>query len=173
MFGLGVKLEFDPELVIPNPRLSIDQGAIAPWVKSTGEGYSWYAAMLTALAEQGGFTIDQPFNTISPAMQETLLYGKNAGEVTVKYRNKYGRERSYKTPFEGVLPSLQRHFDRSSSDYVREELSKYQAARPCPACNGNRLRKESLAVLVERQEHRRCHAPADPDRRSLGEAIGG
>ena len=147
--GLGVKLEFDPELVVPNPRLSLDQGAIAPWMSAAGEGYSWYAAQLDALAELYGFTTAQPFNTIDEEARQVILHGLKGRQITVKYQARNGRTKAYQVPYEGVLPNLTRRFATTSSDYVKEELGKYMAANPCPTCHGARLRREILFVLID------------------------
>jgi excinuclease ABC subunit A len=147
--GLGVKLEFDPELVIPDPRLSIDQGAIAPWMSASGEGYAWYAAQLEALADLFGFTTQQPFNSIDEETRHVILHGLKGRQITVKYQNRNGRIKAYQVPYEGVIPNLNRRYATTSSDYIKEELGKYMAANPCPTCNGTRLRREILSVLVD------------------------
>jgi excinuclease ABC subunit A len=147
--GLGMRMEFDPELIIPNKRLSINQGAIAPWLKATGEGYSWYAALLDSLATARGFSTDQPINSLDPSDLDLILNGQRGLQVTVRYQSKNGRTKSYQVPYEGVIPNLRRRYDSSTSDYVREELTKYMAARPCPACKGSRLKPEILSVLID------------------------
>jgi excinuclease ABC subunit A len=147
--GLGVKMEFDPELIIPNRRLSIDRGAISPWMRASGEGYSWYAALLDSLSESLDFSTQTPVGELVPDVLQTILYGRPGLQVTVRYRSRNGRSKSYKVPYEGVIPNLKRRYASSSSDYVREELGKYMAARPCPVCNGARLKPEMLSVLVD------------------------
>ncbi|MGE3798173.1 MAG: excinuclease ABC subunit UvrA [Thermomicrobiales bacterium] len=147
--GLGVRMEFEPDLILSNRKLSIDQGAIAPWMKSSGEGYSWYAALLDSLAEARGFSTAQPVSTISPADLDVILYGERGLQVTVRYKSRNGRAKSYQVPYEGVIPNLKRRYESSTSDYVREELAKYMAARPCPACKGGRLKPEMLSVLID------------------------
>lgn len=147
--GLGVKLEFDPELVVPNPRLSLDQGAIAPWMSAAGEGYSWYAAQLDALADLFGFSTQQSFESIPDEAKEVILNGLQGRQITVKYQARNGRTKAYQVPFEGVIPNLVRRLSTTSSDYVKEELGKYMAANPCPTCEGTRLRREILSVLID------------------------
>ncbi len=147
--GLGVRMEFDPDLILPNRKLSIDKGAIAPWMRASGEGYSWYAAVLDSLAEARGFETSQPINTLDPADLDIILHGQKGLQVTVRYQSRNGRAKSYKVPYEGVIPNLKRRYESSSSDYVRDELSKYMAARPCPACKGSRLKPEILSVLID------------------------
>lgn len=147
--GLGAKLEFDPELVVPNPRLSLDQGAIAPWMSAAGEGYSWYAAQLDALAELYGFSTTQAFNTIDEQVRDVIMHGLKDRQITVKYQARTGRTKTYQVPYEGVIPNLTRRFATTSSDYVKDELGKYMAANPCPTCNGTRLRREILFVLID------------------------
>jgi excinuclease ABC subunit A len=147
--GLGVRLEFDPELIIPNRRLSIDQGAIAPWMRASGEGYTWYAALLDSLAEKMGFSTSQPVNTLTPEQLDTVLGGSKGLNVTVRYESRNGRAKSYSVPYEGVIPNLKRRYDSSTSEYVKDELGKYMAARPCPACKGSRLKPEMLSVLID------------------------
>jgi excinuclease ABC subunit A len=149
--GLGVRLEFDPELIIPNRRLSIDQGAIAPWMRASGEGYTWYAALLDSLADSRGFSTRQPVNTLTSEQLDTILYGSKGLNVTVRYESRNGRAKSYSVPYEGVIPNLKRRFDSSTSEYVKEELGKYMAARPCPVCQGSRLKREMLSVLIDDQ----------------------
>lgn len=147
--GLGVRMEFEPDLIIPNKRLSIDQGAIAPWLKASGEGYSWYAAVLDSLAAEQGFTTSQSMSSLKPEHLDLILHGQRGLQVTVRYQSRNGRAKSYQVPYEGVIPNLRRRYDSSTSDYVREELGKYMAARPCPSCKGSRLKPEILSVLID------------------------
>jgi excinuclease ABC subunit A len=146
--GLGTKMEFEPDLVVPNRSLSIAQGAIVPWLRSSREGSAWYEALLEGLADKYKFSLGTPINELSPEIISSILYGTNGVPVTVKYKSRNGRFRSYDVAFEGVIPNLRRRYESSSSDYVREEIERYMAARPCPTCKGTRLKPESLAVLV-------------------------
>lgn len=147
--GLGVKMEFDPDLVVPNRRISIQQGAIAAWMRASGEGYTWYAAVLDSLAAERGFSTGQPISSLTPEDLQTILYGSKGLKVTVRYESRNGKAKSYQVPYEGVIPNLKRRYDNTSSDWVREELGKYMAARPCPSCMGSRLKREMLSVLVD------------------------
>jgi excinuclease ABC subunit A len=149
--GLGTKMEFDPGLIIPNRSLTLANGAIVPWVRSTGEGSAWYVALLTAIAEKHGQSVNTPVRGLPEEFLRLVLYGARGEKVTVRYKSSNGRMRSYDVPYEGVIPNLQRRYDTSSSDYVKEEIGRYMAARECPVCKGTRLKPESLAVLVNQK----------------------
>jgi excinuclease ABC subunit A len=143
--GLGSQQEIDPDLVVPDPSFSISEGAIAPWSSSS----DYYEQLLTAMAEKYEVDVDTPWEDLDPAHRELFLYGDDAGErVYVSYRNRMGRRRSYMAYFEGVIPSLERRYQETDSEYVREKIEEFMAVRPCPACKGARLRPESLAVKV-------------------------
>jgi len=139
--GLGVKLEIDPELVIPNKELSIAQGAIHP-----GWWYSWHADELQMLARRYGFSINTPIKELNEHHLKLVLYGEE-GEM-VRYRNRYGRVREYFTDYEGVIPYLERLNRDTQSEHTRAEIERYIMSRPCPACQGKRLKAESLAVTI-------------------------
>jgi len=143
--GLGSQLEIDPELVVPDPELSIAQGALAPWAVSNS-GY--YDQMTAALAERYGIDVEAPWRTLSEAQRQVFLYGTEGERVEVRYRNRYGRERAYAARFEGIVNNLQRRYRETESDLAREKIEEYMSVRPCPDCHGARLRPESLAVLV-------------------------
>jgi len=146
--GLGTTREFDPELVIPNRGLTISQGAIAPWSRSAPEGSAWYRALIEAVASRYQIDLDLPVVELSPEALATLLYGSNGEPVTVRYKSKNGRTRSYEVAYEGVIPNLKRRYQATSSDYVKEEIERYMAERPCPVCHGARLKPEVLAITV-------------------------
>jgi len=132
--GLGIKLEFDPDLVIPDRNKSINGGAIEAW-KRGGRGYIiYYRALIRELANQLDFDLDTPFNKLSKEIQKTILYGTD--------------ECVWGKPFEGVMPHLERLFHQTESEYLKEEISKLMSSLPCPACQGARLKKESLAVKI-------------------------
>src|SRR3954454_13335295 len=144
--GLGTKYEVDRELVVPNPDLSIDEGAIAPWSGARGE---YFQRVLTALGETYGFKTSTPWKNMKKADQKVILYGSGTKQVHVQYRNRYGRTRSYHTHYEGVVTYLQRRHGEAESDYMRETIEGYMREVPCPECNGARLKPESLAVTVD------------------------
>ncbi|HWO93214.1 MAG TPA: excinuclease ABC subunit UvrA, partial [Dehalococcoidia bacterium] len=143
--GLGVKLEIDPELVVPNRDLSLAQGAIEPWARS-GTTSMWYMRMLEAAAEAFGFSVDTPVRDLPADALRTVLYGS---EQRVRLRfSHHGDGHGYWSNFEGVIPNLERRHRETESDYVRQEIERYMAANPCPACHGQRLKPEALAVLI-------------------------
>ncbi len=143
--GLGTHFEVDPELVVPNPDLSIDLGAVAPWAAGRTE---YFGRVLGAVAEAFGFSTATPWAKLKKAQQKVVLYGSGTRQVHVQYRNRYGRLRSYNTHYEGVVPYLQRRHAEADSDYMREQIEGYMREVPCPECGGSRLKPESLAVTV-------------------------
>ncbi|SDQ44701.1 excinuclease ABC subunit UvrA [Quadrisphaera sp. DSM 44207] len=143
--GIGTRLEVDPDLVVPDPDLTLAQGAIAPWTGAgTGE---YYQRLMAGLGEQLGFSVDVPWRSLPSRATEALLHGQDY-EVHVKYRNRWGRERSYTTGFEGVLPFIMRRHGETESETSRERMEGYMREVPCPVCQGARLRPEVLAVRV-------------------------
>src|SRR5438874_7690386 len=144
--GLGTRFEVDPELVVPNPDLSLEEGAIAPWSGARGE---YFHRVLAAVAEAYGFRTTTPWKKLKKAEQKVLLFGSGTKQVHVSYRNRYGRTRSYHTHYEGVVPYLQRRHSEAESDYMREQIEGYMREVPCPECGGARLKPESLAVTVD------------------------
>jgi excinuclease ABC subunit A len=143
--GLGTKYEVDPELVVPDPSLSIDNGAIAPWSGARGE---YFGRVLEAVASTYGFATRTPWSKLKKSEQKVLLYGSGTKQVHVSYKNRYGRVRSYHTQYEGVIPYLTRRHSEAESDYMREQIEGYMREVPCPECDGARLKPESLAVTV-------------------------
>jgi len=143
--GLGAQLEIDPELVVPDPELSIAQGALAPWAASSS---AYYDQMTAALADRYSVDLEAPWHTLSDAQQRIFLHGTGGERVDVRYRNRYGRERAYAARFEGIVPNLQRRYRETDSELQREKIEEFMSVRPCPDCHGARLRPESLAVLV-------------------------
>jgi excinuclease ABC subunit A len=142
--GLGTRYEVDAELVVPNPDLSIAEGAIAPWSTARTQ---YFTRMLEAVAEANKIDMDKPWSKLTKAQQQTLLYGTK-GQVTVKYKNRYGRQRQYATSYEGIIPFLQRRHSDAESDWSREQIETYMREVPCPACEGARLRPATLAVTI-------------------------
>jgi excinuclease ABC subunit A len=143
--GLGSQMEIDPELIVPDPSLSLNEGAILPWSTSAS---NYYETMTQAIAERYEIDTDAPWEELSPEVQDTFLYGTNGDRLYVSYRNRYGRRRSYTTTFEGIVPNLERRYRETDSEYSREKIEEYMSVRPCPECQGARLRPESLAVQV-------------------------
>jgi excinuclease ABC subunit A len=142
--GLGTRLEVDAELVIPDPDLSIQEGAIAPWAGSRLE--YWYR-VLEAVADAHRFSMRTPWKRLPKRAKDVLLYGSEA-EIYVRYKNRYGRTRSYWTTYEGVLPAVERRHAETDSDSQRDKLEQFMREIPCRSCGGARLRPESLAVTV-------------------------
>ena len=142
--GLGSRLEVDADLVVPDATLSINEGALAPWASNTLE--YWYR-VLEAVGEVHGFSLDTPWKKLPKRAREVVLYGSDE-EIYVRYRNRYGRQRSYYTTYEGVLPNLERRYKETDSDAAREKLEQFMREIPCRACKGARLRPETLAVTV-------------------------
>ena len=145
--GLGTTFEVDSELVVPDPDLSITEGAIAPW-RSAHTMY--FTRMLEAVAEEEGIDTDRPWSKLTAKQQKIIMHGLG-DNVIVKYRNRYGRVREYSTTFEGVIPWLKRRHESAESDYQREQYESYMREKPCSTCKGARLKPESLAVRVNDQ----------------------
>ena len=140
--GLGFKLEIDPELVIPNKDLSINQGAIRPW-----QFQSWYFYRLEPLAQRYNFSLDTPVKELSKHQLDRILYGE--GGVPIRYRNRFGRVRQYFDGFEGVIPTMERHYRDTESENSRANIERYMVSQTCPTCQGKRLKPESLAVTID------------------------
>ncbi len=143
--GLGSQMEIDPELVVPDPSLSIGEGAIAPWTASASD---YYDQLAQAIAERYQVDLETPWEKLPEVSRDFFLYGTNGDRVQVQYRNRFGRRRSYSTQFEGIVGSLERRYRETDSDFSREKIEEYMTLRPCPECKGARLRPESRAVLV-------------------------
>ncbi len=142
--GIGTRLEVDPELLVPDDELSLSQGAIAPWTQGSAE---YFQRLMSALADQLGFSMDVPWRSLPQRARQALLHGQDY-EVHVRYRNRFGRERSYTTGFEGAIPFVRRRHTETESDWSRERYEGYMREVPCPVCQGARLKPESLAVLL-------------------------
>src|SRR5438045_7149724 len=143
--GLGSHMEIDPELIVPDPSLTLNEGAIPPWSTSAS---NYYDQMTQAIADRYEIDMDTPWYDLPEEAQETFLFGTNGDRLYISYRNRYGRRRSYTTSFEGIVNNLERRYRETDSDYVREKMEEYMSVRPCPDCGGARLRTESVAVLV-------------------------
>ncbi|WP_019815398.1 excinuclease ABC subunit UvrA [Saccharomonospora saliphila] len=151
--GIGVRKEVDPELVVPDEELSLADGAIAPW--AGGQSADYFQRLLESLAATIGFRMDAPWRKLNAKAQKAVLHGVEE-QVHVRYRNRYGRQRSYYATFEGVIPFLERRHEQTESDWARERYEGYMREVPCPACQGSRLKPEILAVTLEhgRDGHR-------------------
>lgn len=141
--GLGINMEIDPDLVIPDKRKAILDGAIAPW----GNGNGYYMQVLQQVAGHYGFRLDVPVNELKPEFIEIILYGSK-DKIKLKYESRDGGVYIHETRFEGVIKNLERRYKETNSSYIREEIEGYMSTKPCPVCKGDRLRKESLAVTV-------------------------
>ncbi len=143
--GLGSQMEIDPELVVPDPSLSISEGALAPWASSTS---NYYEQITEALAAQYHVDVEAPWDDLPESQRDIFLYGTGGEPVQVTYRNRYGRQRAYATRFEGIIRNLERRYRETDSEWSREKIEEFMSLRPCPVCGGARLRAESRAVLV-------------------------
>lgn len=142
--GLGTKFEVDPELVIPDPEMSINEGAIAPWRSAHTQ---YFTRMLEAVAEEFGLNLDKKWSKMSVKHQQLVMTGVT-DNVMVKYRNRYGRVREYSTSYEGIIPWIKRRHESSESDTQREQFESYMREVNCPSCKGARLKPANLAVTV-------------------------
>ncbi|WP_188259540.1 excinuclease ABC subunit UvrA [Azospirillum tabaci] len=145
--GLGSKIYFDPMLVVPDERLSLKKGAIAPWAGSSSQ---YYVQTLESIAKHFGIAMDTPWEKLPEKVRQTILYGSDGAPITMTYDDGL---RSYQTnkAFEGIVNNLERRYRETESAYMREELSKYQSSQPCETCKGARLKPEALAVKVHGQ----------------------
>ncbi len=143
--GLGTTFEVDPDLVVQDDELSLNNGAIIPWASARSE---YFGGLLRGVAELGGFSPDAAWKTLKPKQRALVLEGTGTKAVTVQYRNRFGRSRNYTSVFEGVVPWLKRRHSEAESDWAREQIEAFMREVPCPSCNGARLKPESLAVTV-------------------------
>ncbi|SFK02202.1 Excinuclease ABC subunit A [Streptomyces pini] len=144
--GIGTRMEVDPELVVPDPDKSLDEGAIHPW--SHGHSKEYFGRLIGALADALGFRTDVPFGGLPQRARKALLNGHRT-QIEVRYRNRYGRERSYTTAFEGAVPFVRRRHSEAETDSSRERFEGYMREVPCPSCEGTRLKPIVLAVTVQ------------------------
>ncbi len=143
--GLGFQRVIDPELVVPDPTLSLAEGALQPWNRGVT---AYWRRLIAAVAEEYGVDVDLPWSKLKRSEQEIFLYGTGEDRHHVTYTNRFGRRRSYKVRFEGIVNNLQRRYEETDSETNRERIEGYMAEQPCPQCEGARLRPESLAVKV-------------------------
>jgi excinuclease ABC subunit A len=144
--GLGSQQEIDPDLLVPDPSLSIDDGALVPW--SVGGSSGFYEAVIQAIADRYEIDTSKPWSELSEEEQNRFLYGTDGERVYVQYRNRMGRRRQYMLAFDGIVSSLQRRYRETDSSQQRERIEEYMSLRPCPVCKGARLKPEVLAVTV-------------------------
>src|SRR5881396_159542 len=143
--GLGAQQEIDPDLLVPDPTLSIGEGALVPW--SLGNS-SFYESVIQAIADRYEIDLELPWQDLSEEHQNLFLFGTNGDRVYIQYRNRMGRRRSYMLAFEGIAASLQRRYRETDSSQQRERIEEYMSFRPCPVCHGARLKPEVLAVTI-------------------------
>jgi len=143
--GLGSQQEIDPDLLVPDTSLSISEGALVPW--SVGNS-GFYESVIQAIADRYEIPLDEPWENLTEEEEDLFLYGTEGERVYVSYRNRMNRRRSYMLAFEGIIPSLERRYRETDSATQRERIEEYMSFRPCPVCNGARLKPEILAVTV-------------------------
>jgi excinuclease ABC subunit A len=143
--GLGIRKEVDPDLVVPDPDLTLAEGAVAPW--SNGHTADYFTRMMASLGEAMGFDVDTPWRKLPARARKAILEGSDE-QVHVRYRNRYGRVRSYYADFEGVMAFLQRKMEQTDSEQMKERYEGFMRDVPCPVCNGTRLKPEILAVTL-------------------------
>jgi excinuclease ABC subunit A len=143
--GLGAQQEIDPDLLVPDPTLSIGEGALVPW--SLGSS-GFYESVIQAIADRYEIDLEEPWQDLSEEQQNRFLYGTDGERIYVSYRNRMGRRRAYTMAFEGLVPSLERRYRDTDSSQQRERIEEYMSFRPCPVCKGARLKPEVLAVTV-------------------------
>src|SRR5919202_2252110 len=146
--GLGTRLEVDPDLVLANKDLSLAQGAVAAWGKAGWNGNSYYRSLLESVAKYYGFSMHTPIRDLEPEHIQKILYGSGSEPIVLTYQSKSGRSREYRAHYEGIIPNIERRFKETDSEFIREDLQKYMAPRPCPTCQGARLKPEVLEVTI-------------------------
>ncbi len=149
--GLGIKLEIDPDRVIPDRSLSIAEGAVVAleWSNQSRERQGYYWQMVEAVAQHYKIDLEAPVSSLSAAKLKLLLHGTNGEEVPVRYVSRDGRKATFRAAYEGIIGNLERRYQETQSEYIRSKIQEFMAERPCPACGGQRLRREALAVTVD------------------------
>jgi excinuclease ABC subunit A len=145
--GLGTKMELDPDLIMPNKELTLAEGAVQPW-NGSKRNDNYYTQLLKATCEHFHIPFDVPVKELTDNQLDVILYGGGWERIPITYRRRRGGWRSYETTYEGVIPNLRRRYEETNSDYMRGKIEGYMAHRPCPACQGKRLKPESLAITV-------------------------
>jgi excinuclease ABC subunit A len=143
--GLGAQLEIDPDLLVPDTSLSIEEGALVPWTLGS---QNFYDSVIEAIAERYEIPLDVPWRELTTEQQDKFLHGTGGERIFVTYRNRMGRKRQYTMAFEGLLDNLQRRYRETDSSHARDRIEEYMSFRPCPECNGARLKPEVLAVTI-------------------------
>ncbi|MFD2369338.1 excinuclease ABC subunit UvrA [Brevibacillus sp. GCM10020057] len=143
--GLGVKLEVDPDMVVPDATRTLSDGAIGAWEPKSS---TYYQQLLESACRHFGIRMDVPYEELPAEQKQILMYGSMGEKIEFRYENEFGQVREAVVPFEGVIPNLQRRHLETSSDYIREQIEGYMSQKPCAVCKGQRLRQESLAVKV-------------------------
>ncbi|MGD2253383.1 MAG: excinuclease ABC subunit UvrA [Anaerolineales bacterium] len=149
--GLGIKLEIDPERIIPDPSLSLADGAVVPmeWSSQANRRGSYYWQLLESVAEHYKIDLEAPVAELPPEQLALILHGTNEQQVPIQYVSREGRQATYSAPFEGVIGNLERRYQETSSNYIRGKIQEFMSEQHCPACGGRRLRPEALAVTVD------------------------
>ncbi len=147
--GLGVQMEPDPDLIIPDKNLSIIEGAITPWAKSFQQGDSWMLEVLEAVGREFGFSMETPVKDLTEAQMNVLLYGGKERHIKIRHKTYQGRWQEFDREFSGVVNIVKRRHSETNSDTIRQELERYMSDRPCHSCRGQRLKPESLSVTVD------------------------
>ncbi|CAH0121828.1 MULTISPECIES: excinuclease ABC subunit UvrA [unclassified Paenibacillus] len=143
--GLGVKMIVDPDLLVPNTDMTIEDGAFEAWAGSTS---NYYPQFLKSVCEHYGIAVDVPVRTLEPEQMKKLLFGTGGEKIRFKYENDFGHRKEAFVPFEGIVRNLERRYRETASEGIREYIEAYMSAKPCSTCKGDRLRKESLAVTI-------------------------
>ncbi|MHB1251776.1 MAG: excinuclease ABC subunit UvrA [Acidimicrobiales bacterium] len=160
--GLGTRFEVDPELVVPDETLALSEGALAPW---SGQRFKYFERLIAGIADMGGFSLETPWNKLRAKDRKLILYGVDRKSVPVKYRNRYGKVRSYETSYNGIVDWLERKRNEADGDWSREQAEQYMREVECTACSGQRLKPEVLAVKIH------AHNIADVNSMTIDEAI--
>ena len=149
--GLGIKLEIDPDRVVPDRSLSIAEGAVVAleWSNQSRERQGYYWQMVEAVAQHYKIDLEAPVASLSAAKLKLLLHGTNGEEVPVRYVSRDGRKATFRAAYEGIIGNLERRYQETQSEYIRSKIQDFMAERPCPDCGGKRLRREALAVTVD------------------------
>lgn len=145
--GLGAKLELDPDLLVPNPDLTLNEGALDRWAVGDKDGYRWRT--IRAVCASHDIPLDVPWGKLSEEQRHKIIYGTGRERYQIRYKRKDGRRGEYSTRYEGVIPQLARRYRETDSDYIRSKIERYMSELPCPNCKGRRLRPEALAVTID------------------------